>query len=125
MLRGRVNAKREPSVELKLITETGFEFSVDAAIDTGFTDTLVLPGEIILDCNLEPEMLRDAVLADGISRSYPVYSIKMNWFGTIINVFAYGLGNSALIGMSLLQGCELKIDCRLGGVVEIRPGVDW
>ena len=65
MIRGVVNAIHEAVVSLRLRGPTGLDTDVDAVIDTGFDDQLVLPTSIITALGLRLRSTSTAVLADG------------------------------------------------------------
>jgi clan AA aspartic protease len=121
MMRGVVNARREAVVPLQVRGPTGRALAVDALVDSGFTASLTLPANVIAALGLLRQSTSGAVLADGSTRSFEIYTAEVAWDGNWRPVLVSGLGDEVLLGMRLLAGHELRIAVVPGGAVEITP----
>lgn len=121
MIRGRVNARREAVVPLRLRGPGGTELGVDAVIDTGFTAALTLPAAAVTALGLARQSGGGAVLADGSIRQFDIFAAEVAWNGDWRPILVSAVGNEVLLGMRLLEGHELRIAVVPEGVVEIAP----
>jgi predicted aspartyl protease len=119
MIQGRVNARLEAVVPLRLRGPTGVVADVDAVIDTGFTSALTLQLAVITLLGLTRQSGGSAVLGDGSVRQFDVYAAELDWNGIWKPVLVYAIGSEVLMGMGLLAGHQLRVDAVPGGVVEI------
>jgi clan AA aspartic protease len=118
---GSVSAAREPIVRLRVRGPSGLEVEVDATVDTGFTGALTLPATVVTSLRLVWLTDEWSSLADGSRHRYAVHVAEVEWGGAARTVPATVLGPRPLIGMTLLDGFELRVEARVGGAVEIRP----
>ncbi|HEV3003446.1 MAG TPA: hypothetical protein VGX78_03250 [Pirellulales bacterium] len=121
MIRGVVNARREPIVPLQVRGPGGTELEVEAVVDSGFTASLTLPAVDVAALGLERQSGGGAILADGEIRQFDIYAAEVAWGGGWRPVLVSALGDEVLLGMRLLAGHELRIAVVPGGVVEITP----
>lgn len=120
MIFGRVAPDgREAVIPLTLIRAAGERRSVEAVIDTGFTDRLTLPPEIVEELRLPLRGSADVILADGSIETLPMYRVRLLWHGRERAIRAYATPGEPLAGMSLLFGSELRMHVVGGGTVEI------
>jgi clan AA aspartic protease len=121
MITGRVTPDgREALIPVTLLGPAGTGPRVlEAVIDTGFTDRLALPPEVVEDLGLPLRGSADVVLADGSIETLPIYRVRLNWHGRELTVRAYGAAGVPLVGMALLSGSELRVRVVEGGPVEI------
>lgn len=94
---------------------------IETVVDTGFTGHLVLPPELVRDLGLPLRGSRDSYLADGSVVSLDVHRVGVEWDGRVRVVQALAAEGTTLVGMSLLQGSELRVQAVDGGEVTIRP----
>jgi clan AA aspartic protease len=120
MITGVVKA-REVRVRLKLRSPGGREEQVDAIVDTGYTASLSLPPALIALLNLRWQSFGRGLLADGSECLFDVYEGEVIWDGEPRRVLVDEADTNPLIGMALLSGYELKIQCRSKGKVTIKP----
>ena len=121
MIRGVVNATHEAVVSLRLRGPTGLDTDVDAVIDTGFDDQLVLPTSIITALGLRLRSTSTAVLADGSVKQFDYFDADVEWLGKWRSILVAAVGDHVLLGMQMLTKHELRIEVAPGGAVEISP----
>ena len=97
----------------------GPDMAIEGVIDTGFTDALCLPPEIValLKLPFRYEML--ANLADNSDVRLPVYAATILWDGEEQEVRVFATGSRPLIGTALLSDYELVVQFTEGGLVTI------
>lgn len=123
MIEGRVSS-REAAIRLTVRTPDGAaEQELEAVIDTGFDRSLTLPPDIITDLNLTPRGETPIVLADGSEQRTGLYGAVVIWNESVHPVVIEEADTVPLVGMELLEGFRLRIDCVEGGrvVVEELP----
>lgn len=94
---------------------------IEAAIDTGFTDNLLLPNTILEAIGAERLQDTQVILANGAEDVMGVYAVEIEWFGAWYGLRVFAADADALIGVGLLKGCELRIEIVPGGSVEVTP----
>src|SRR4051794_21214296 len=117
MLIGRVTARRQPVVPSKLRGANGVEIDALALVDSGFTGALAIPAPIAEQLGLNQRWQSHGFLADESRLNYELCPIGVSWMGAWRMTVASIIGNSVIVGMRLLDRCELKIACVSGGVV--------
>lgn len=118
---GTVVYGREALVPLTLLGPDGRRTSITAVVDTGFTGHLVLPSEVVEELSLPLRGSRDSFLADGSRISLDAHRVGVEWGGRVRVVPALSAAGGPLMGMSLLRGCEIRLQAIDDGEVEIRP----
>lgn len=98
---------------------TGESRRVEAVIDTGFTDRLTLPPDVVEELRLPLRGSVEVVLADGSVETLPMYFVRLVWHGDEQTIRAYSAAGDPLVGMALLSGSELRVQVRGDGRVEI------
>jgi clan AA aspartic protease len=93
---------------------------IKAVIDTGFTDWLTLPPDVIAALGLRWRSLERCLLADGSECLFEVYVAKIVWDGKERRVLVDQADADPLVGMSLMRGYELKMQIRSRGKVTIK-----
>ena len=101
MIRGIVNDWQEAIIRLRLRGTDGTELEIDAIVDTGFNASLTLPLSVVTSLALVRRMGGSALLADGLTRSFDIYAVLVEWDGTLRETLVYELGEEPLIGMQL------------------------
>lgn len=121
MITGRVTPDgREATIPLTLLgNSAGQSRAIQAIIDTGFTDRLTLPQEIVDDLDLPFRGSVDATLADGSIETLPMYRVRLLWHGQEHVILDYSAPGDPLVGMALLSGSELRVRVVAGGAVQI------
>ena len=119
MMTGEINADREAELRLTVSDAAGRATEIKAVIDTGFTDYLTLPPELIASLNLPFRELNEFVLADGNVVAFPTYTATVIWDGAEKSLLVLASDGGPLIGMSLLYGYRVIMDVVDGGSVTI------
>ena len=117
---GTVNRYLEPIVSLTALYVNSGEERIDFTIDTGFTEEIALPPDIIEQLSL-PQEQDDAVLtlADGTDRALTVHTGWIEWHGQIREVDVISADTTPLLGMKMLAGSNLNVAAAPGGAVII------
>ena len=116
---GIVLGPLEPSVALSILSWDGTDVEVDFAIDTGFTEEMTLPPDIIDELNLPTYRQLSLTMADGTMYDGETYVGRLNWHGRIRSVEVISVDANPLVGTGLLAGSNLSIDAEPGGAVTI------
>jgi clan AA aspartic protease len=119
MISGSVTSGREAVVRLKVQGTGGQEQEVSVIIDTGFTGWLTLPRSVINHLKLPWLTKGRALLANGQLETFDVHVGTLLWDGQPLRVMIDAVDSDPLLGMSLLQNCELHIQNIDGGNVTI------
>ncbi len=119
MIRGTVNARRQPVVPLVIRGPGGAEVSVEALLDTGHNGALTLPPEQIAFLGLPQRRTVSVSLADGSSAALPVYQATVFWDGSERNTRVIAAGSQPIPGMSLTLGHKITVEMVDGGAVAV------
>jgi len=119
MISGTVT-DREAVVRLT-VRGPGGEQAVDAVVDTGFTEQLTLPPETIATLDLSRLRESRALLADGSEITFDIYEAVVHRGDEWCRIPVAEADSTPLIGMGLLEGCEVRIEVREGGRVTAEP----
>ena len=121
MIRGLVDANLQARVGLRVRGPSGAELDLDAVVDTGFDDSLILPANTISALGLTLLTNGRAVLADGSVKLFGIFSAEVEWDGVWRSIQVSAVGDETLMGMAMLLHHELRIKTVPGGSVEIIP----
>jgi clan AA aspartic protease len=119
MITGIVKAG-EGRVRLSVKGFRGKGREVEAVLDTGYSEWLTLPSELIGNLGLRWRSLDRGTLADGSECLFDVYVAKVLWDGKERRVLVDEADTDPLIGMALLRGYELRMQVRARGKVTIK-----
>jgi clan AA aspartic protease len=119
MISGVVNPNLEAVVRIGVQDTGGQPHDVDAVIDTGFSGFLTLPPRLLTLLGLVWLCRQQGILADGSLHVFDVYTVTILWDGQLRPVELEAVDASPLIGLSLLQGHELRVQVVNGGSVSI------
>jgi clan AA aspartic protease len=119
MIEGVVNEYRDAVITLHVRGTGNDAITVSAIIDTGFTDYLALPLEIVSKLRLPVEGATQVTLADQTVTYVSIYLAEVEWFGSWRVVPIIELSGTALVGMSLLHGNHLHVHVVEGGRIEL------
>lgn len=93
--------------------------TLEFVVDTGFIGFLTLPEAAVIALALPHLFDTPANLADDSEVQLPVHGAVVLWNGEEIAVRVLATGRRPLLGMALLEGQELVIQCVDGGLVTI------
>lgn len=96
---------------------------IEAGVDTGFSDTLTVSPELVVDLGLRKSGEVFAELGDGAVEKFDTVEVMLDWNGLPRQIEAWVATGGSLIGMELLYDCHLHIDVTEGGMVTITPFV--
>ena len=119
MIAGMVNANREATIWLMVLSPQGHQQEIEAIIDTGFTGFLTLPPLLVTTLGLSWLCRQPGILADGRVEYFDVYVTTAIWDGQPRTVEIEAADTDPLVGMSLLEHHSLRIDVLNGGIVTI------
>ncbi len=119
MITGIVTADREAVIRLVVRGPSGRDEAIEAVIDIGFDGSLSLPPSLIADLKLAWRRRGRALLADGSESVFDIHEGSVLWDGRLVRVAIDAADMVPLIGMSLLEGFELRIEVRTDGHVAI------
>ncbi len=119
MITGIVNANLEPTIPLLLVGPTGQQMTIEAGIDTGFSESLIVPLHIIVGIGLVYHSRRRALLANGAVVEFDAYRGTVIWNGISRRILVQAADFDALVGMRLLFRHEVKFQVIVGGIVHI------
>lgn len=115
---GRVTGDREVVVPLLVHAENGADRQVDALLDTGFNGYLALPAHMIESLELHRLGREQVTLASGKTHLVGKYEATLAFGGTVHSVEVVEAGEP-LVGMALVWGFDLRIQCIDGGQVAL------
>jgi clan AA aspartic protease len=90
-------------------------------VDTGFTEFLTLPADVVARLGLIYEATTQLVMADGRPIRTDVYGATVIWDGVEREIRVQEGGDESLVGMSLLHGFRVTLDVVDGGAMTIVP----
>jgi clan AA aspartic protease len=117
----------EASVTLVLIGDDGATENIDFVIDTGLTEEVALPQDLINRLNLtsvDDDGDIELTMADGTTAAVKVYLAHIMWHEQSRRVAVVNLEGVPLIGMQLLRGSNLNVDAVPHGIVTITELAD-
>ena len=110
----------EAHITLTVQDGNGVVENVDFVIDTGLTEDVSLPLDIIVRLNLPRNGdIIDIVLADGSTGKFDLYTAYVLWHDRLVEVEVINMESAPLIGMELLRDSNISIDAVPGGAVTI------
>ena len=117
MINGVVTASRDAVVRVTVRGPSGGAQRIRAVIDTGYNGWLSLPAELISRLVLPWLQIGFATLADGSETAFNIYEGLVLWDTRRRRIPVDESECTPLVGMSLLEGYELKMQvCRAGKV---------
>ena len=119
MIAGIVNADFEPIIPLSVCGSDGKVYTQDAIVDTGFNSWLSLPPDLITQLNLRWKRRGRAILGDGSECIFNVYEVVVVWDGVFPTIPVDEADSEPLVGMSLMEGCQLMVQVFEDGRVEL------
>ena len=121
MIEGRVRRNYEAIIILELYGPLGRVREIEAAIDTGFTEFLTLPAEVISQLDLPFANIGRLELANGREGTFNIHNATVIWNGEEKVVPTHEADTTPLVGMRLLENHSLRMDVVPNGTVIIEP----
>ena len=115
---GHVTANGRARVRISVVGIAGANEEIDALLDTGFNGALALSSEQIAALGLNQRSKTRVVLASGERRHVPTYRATIR-FGTKKQTVLVAEAGKPLVGMALLWGYDLHVQCADGGDVVV------
>ena len=109
MITGKIVNNQEAIIELE-VTGVVHPQKIEAVIDTGFTEELMLPGDLIERLGLPRIGELPITLGDGNETDVGLYLAIVEWQDEKRIVQVLWTEGKPLIGMSLLYGNRLTLD---------------
>ncbi len=119
MIRGRINERLEPVVEVSILDDHDIAHSFEFILDTGFSGHLTLPSDVIDRLGLSYSGQRAVAVADGFVHNVDVFTARVLWHEGWRPVFVIRLDSFPLLGMRSLLGCRLSMNVYAGGRVVV------
>lgn len=115
---GHVTADGRAHVQISVVGAAGSVQEIEALLDTGFNGAVALPPEQIAALGLTQRSKTTVVLASGERRTVPTYRATVQ-FGGKERVVLIAEAGEPLVGMRLLWGRDLHVQCTAGGSVAV------
>ncbi len=119
MIVGVVNHYNEATIRFFVKGVSGILSEIEAVIDTGFTEYLSLPEELINALGLPFLRWEDMMQSDGSIVTFSVYEGIALWDGAERNIEIQTSAGSPLVGLALLQDNIFEFPVRPGSRVTI------
>jgi clan AA aspartic protease len=88
-------------------------------LDTGFAGFLTLPADAIAQLGLSYVGVQPSTLADNSRTFLAIYRLTVLWDDEDREIDVLELEGAPLLGMSLLEGCDVRIQAVDGGLITI------
>ncbi len=119
MITGWISADREAVIPVVVQSVAGQTTTIEAVIDTGFTDYFTLPASMIAELQLPSREGVEFTLADGNFVMFQTYTLVVVWDGLEKSIPVLATEGGSLVGMSLLYGYRVVMDVIDGGSVTV------
>ena len=121
-MRGTVAAEgNEALLGVEVLSQAGSSsLRVEAVVDTGFTGHLTLPRATVEALGLPIIGSAESILADGSLVMEDVCLARVLWHSGERPVRVLVAEAVALLGMALMRGSELRVECVSGGEVSVQ-----
>ena len=115
MIRGRVNQRLEPVVNVSILDDLDIAHTFEFILDTGFSGHLTLPSDVIDRLGLSYSGQRAVATADGFAHNVDIFMAKVLLHENWRPLFVIRLDGFPLLGMRSLLGCRLSMNVHAGG----------
>ena len=115
MTRGVLSDRLETMVVVEISNGDGAFQPVEALLDTGFSESLILPPDEVARPGLKYVNRIPMNLAGGQHIEASVHRGFVKWFGRTKTIYVIAAEGQPLLGMTLLAGCKITIHARPGG----------
>ena len=116
---GTVSSARWPIIPVSVVDEDGLENTVEARLDTGFSDDLTLPISAINRLRLKSIDRSNFRVGDDTVVTFNTYAATIRWHGVMRRIIVLESEVAPVLGIGLLWGNNLSIDFQPGGDVAI------
>ena len=120
MIVGTVSDYYEPTIRF-LIGSGTISHEIEAVVDTGFDGYVTLPLDLIDALGLSFLREERIMFANGLVEIAKVYECIIDWDGTRRRIEIQAADTNPLVGMSLMIGYEIRIETKVGGLVQLSP----
>lgn len=104
---------------ITLLDADGRAATIEARIDTGFSDDVTLPRAVIDRLRLQRVDRSNFRIGNNETTTFNTYTATMRWHDHMLQVMVVESEVPPVIGVGLLWGHNLSVDFRHGGVVSI------
>src|SRR5689334_23173758 len=118
MTAGKVE-NAHPLLPVTFRPQDGLDVTIEFVVDTGFVGYLTLPPAAVSALGLPFLFDTAASLADDSEVQVAVHEATIVWEGVEQTVRVLATGRRPLLGMALLNGNELVVQCQEGGLVTV------
>ena len=115
MITGIVTADREALVRVLVRGVHGRERELVAILDTGFSEFLTLPSNVIEFLALPAAQSNEMTLADDTIIDVPVHRAVIVWEGAERRILVHRVDGTPLLGMGLVFGNVLTLEGKADG----------
>lgn len=119
MIAGEVTPSREAVIPIELLQPGGASVEAEAVIDTGFTEFLTVPPELVVSLGLPFQTSMSMEFGDGRVGIMAVHEAMILWHGDELTVPVHVADAAPLVGMALLSGSRVSLEVIDGGAVII------
>lgn len=122
MVHGRVVAyddALQPQISVTVHGKKDAAATIDAVVDTGFTEYLTLSEDLVRRLGLDLISIRQFTLANGAVQDFETYTATVEWDGVQRQVEIHCSQGDPLIGMAMLRNHDLQIRVIPNGPVAI------
>ena len=122
MITGEFTEDNQIIVKLTLFGTTERPVEIEAILDTGFSDYLIVPFAIVRQLGLVEVDTMQAMMANGSIVGFSVCEAVLEWDGDERTIPVFVGSGKALLGMALLRGCLGTFEFFPGGLSTIELG---
>ena len=119
MISGIVSSTRWPTINLLILDVDGHEGEIEARIDSGFSDDLILPRSVIARLGLKRVDRSNFRIGDNSTAIFSTYAAMIRWQGELRQIIVLESEVSPVLGVGLLWGNNLSVDFRHYGDVRV------
>ena len=115
MIRGVLNDRLQLMVAVEISDGDGPFQPVEALLDTGFSEDLTLPQDLVARLGLKRVNRIPVTLAGDHQIQVSTHDGYVKMFGQVRRINVLAMEGQPLLGMTLLAGCKITIHARPGG----------
>ena len=106
-----LNKEKSPCLKIDVFISSWI--TLDAIIDTGFAGGISLPKKYQkFFKNKTPLTVQRFLLADGSTKLFPIFEIKIKYKGKVKFLYLVFSGDEALVGIEFLLGFKFVLDLK-------------